>query len=83
MDKMNGIHIINALRRKWIFYTLLADIIISFGTAFLLAVLTDKLFHLSYWWGALYFLVVFAILVFMHRVWMVNETAVAQLLDQT
>src|SRR5450631_940912 len=83
MDEMKGSHIINALRKKWITCTILADSLISFGIAFLLLVIFNKLFGWSYWWGILYFLPAFAILFFIHRMWMVNETAIAQLLDQT
>jgi hypothetical protein len=83
MAEMKGMHIVKALRRKWIASTILADVFISFGSAFLLAVLTNKLFGWSYWWGFLYFGIVFAILFFIHRVWLVSEMAVAQLLNQT
>jgi hypothetical protein len=83
MDEMNGTHIIAALRKKWIRHTVLADVLISFGTGLLPAVLFNKLFDWSYWWAIAYFLAGFLLLFFMHRVWMVNETAIAQLLDQT
>ncbi|MEP6727762.1 MAG: hypothetical protein ABJC98_18205 [Bacteroidota bacterium] len=82
MDEMKGSHIIKSLRGKWILYALLSDALISTGTSFLMAVLTNKLFAWSVWWGILYGCIVFVFLFFVHRPWLVKEESIAQLLDQ-
>lgn len=83
MDEMKGRHIIQTLRRKWISYAVIADVFMSAGLAFLLAILFHKLSGWSYWWAVLYFIFAFTILFFMHRVWLANDMAITQWLDQT
>lgn len=83
MDEMKGRHIIQTLRRKWISYAVITDVLISGGIAFLLAILFHKLSGWSYWWAVLYFIFGFTILFFIHRVWLANDMAITQWLDQT
>jgi len=83
MDEMKGIHIIQSLRSKWIIFTLLADAFVSAGAGFLLGMVASKLFGWSQLWSIAYGSVVFVVLLLIHRIWMVKEAAVAQLLNQT
>lgn len=83
MDEMNGNIILSALLKKWMACTVLADLFISFGMTFLLDILVHKFFNWSYWWAVLFFPAVFFLLFFLHRLWTINEKAIAQLLDQT
>ncbi|HTE11880.1 MAG TPA: hypothetical protein VK645_12940, partial [Chitinophagaceae bacterium] len=82
MDKMSGRHMIKALRSKWILYTILSDALMAAGISFLLAILANKLLGWSACWGILFGCIVFVGLLVIHQVWLVKETAVAQLLDQ-
>ncbi|MEO5683375.1 MAG: hypothetical protein ABIQ88_12080 [Chitinophagaceae bacterium] len=82
MDDMKGKQIIRALRRKWISFSILSDTMIAAGVAFLLIMLANKMVGLSYWWACLFFPGVLAALLFIHRVWLVDEKAITQLLDE-
>ena len=83
MDEMKGMHIITVLRRKWILVTIITDIFLSAGIAFLLTVLTNKLFSWALPLGILYACIIFIVLFFIQRPWLVKETGVAQLLNET
>ncbi|MEP6750914.1 MAG: hypothetical protein ABJB86_24480 [Bacteroidota bacterium] len=82
MDEMKGNHIIRVLRKKWIAYTILSDLMISSGASILLAIFSNKLFDWSVWWGILFFILIFAVLFLIHRVWTTNVNAITQLLDE-
>jgi len=60
---------------------MLADVLTAAGIAFLLAVLTSKLYGLTAWWGIIYAAVVLIILLLVHHAWRIKEKAIAQLLD--
>jgi hypothetical protein len=83
MDKIKDHQLLHALQKKWIVCTIIGDLFISGGIAFFLMLLTGKLFLWSYWFGISYLLIAFFVLLYVHRVWKVNETAIAQLLDET
>src|SRR5437868_1238903 len=83
MDEMNGMDIIQSLRSKWIIFTLLGDALVSAGGGFVFDMFTHQLFGWSQLWGIVYGGVIFIALLLIRRTWLVKETAVAQLLNQT
>jgi len=54
MDEMKGIHIIKALRSKWLLISIAGDAMVSGAVAFLLAILANRFFGWSGWWGILF-----------------------------
>ena len=68
MDRMEPAYTIRALRSKWIMFSILADVLLAAGIAFLLAVLTSKFFGLAPWWGILYAVVVLTVLLLVQSV---------------
>lgn len=83
MDDRRAAPVITALRNKWILYTLLVDLCIAGGTAFLAAVFLKTWYGLPVWWGILLGIMVFTLLLLWHRVWRVKELTIAQWLNQT
>ncbi len=83
MDDMRAAPFITALRKKWILYTLLVDLCIAVGIAFVTAVFIHTWYGLPLWWGIVAGAIVFMFLLIWHRVWRIEESMVAQWLNQT
>ncbi|MFT3932429.1 MAG: hypothetical protein QM726_02345 [Chitinophagaceae bacterium] len=83
MNNKDSLHMIKALRSKWIGISLLADFLLSVGIAFLLAIVTNKMLGWSVYYGVLYLLIVFGSLLLLHKPWVLKETAIAELLNQS
>jgi len=82
MDEMKGAALLKRLRSKWVFVSVTGDVLVAAALSFLLAKLFHQLMNSAYWWFIAFFLMVFAGLFFVHRVWKLKESGIVQLLDQ-
>ena len=83
MDDLTDLHILQQLRRKWIFAGIAADIISAAAIAFLSVALFHKFWNGAYWWFAVLFPAAFIVLYFVHRSWKLKESGLVQWLDQS
>ncbi len=82
MNEMKGLHIIQALRKKWIMHSIVSDFLFSTGIAILFSIVTNKFFGISPGWGVLAFLLTFSFLLFIHRAWKTSNAGITQLLNR-
>lgn len=82
MDEIKGVDIIRILRQRWVLFTILSDCLVAAGAGWLLAVLMHQIFRWPYGWGLIGAFVVFLLFFYIHRIWLVREKEIAQLLDQ-
>ncbi len=83
MDEMKGRHIINQLRSKWLLTTLLGNVLLSAGLAFLLAVILHEWWGWTLLWGILFAAAVCMILLLWQRPWLMKNEDMARWLNQT
>ena len=82
MPEASGTHIIRRVRRKWIVLSLLSDALVATGLGTIVAAIIHNRWSWSGTWVIGYSLVIFLVLVFIHRPWKWKEVTIAQWLDQ-
>ena len=82
MDEMKATHIIRDLKKKWILHSILSDLLLAASITVLFFIIGNKIFAIPYAWSIPAFIILFAILTFVHSAWKIKETGIVQLLDQ-
>ena len=82
MDEMRATHIISDLKKKWILHSILSDLLLAASITVLFFIIGNKIFAIPYAWSIPAFIILFAILTFVHSAWKIKETGIVQLLDQ-
>jgi hypothetical protein len=77
-----GTDIINRLKRKWIGYQLLADVVLAAVCALFAITLLHGLLAVSLWWMLLLFILITGILLSIHRPWKITSGMVTVFLNQ-
>lgn len=76
-------HIIHELRKKWVLYLFFSDFLLSAAITIILFASAHKFVNTSFLWAIPFFILVFAVFVFIHAAWRIKEGGIAQLLDES
>lgn len=76
-----GIHKLNLLRKRYISYQLLADVLFAVATAIIIGCFMYAVFSWSGWWSALFFIVAFGVITTVQKPWLIDIESITTFLN--